>query len=268
MTEPTQNAPTDSTGNSRTGSTTETTTGAITCDCRHTPANKRISMPSFTSWGKREGSNRKVATSGGLFLRTLQLAALCAIFFAIGCGNETPTTKSEPAPAPKPAEPAVPDDIQSAAQSLLGTETTVLVFGDLAKTGRQQFLAANVVPKSTRNQLPGTIVTRAVVGENEDGQWTEIFRCDEHLKNSKGFLAGTPMADVTGWRIAYEQNPEKGLQLYLTPLKGGTDDPHSLPIGVRWNPKAKRYQSLDRTYENFLTESANMGGGTPKSTLR
>ncbi len=141
----------------------------------------------------------------------------------MGCGNEqSPASKSETAaaPAPKPAEPAVPADVQAAAESLLGTETTVQLFGDLAKTGRQQFLAANVVPKSTRNQLPGTIITRAVIGENEDGQWKEIFRVDEHLKNSKGFLAGTPLADVTGWRIAYEQNPEKGLQLYLTPLEG------------------------------------------------
>ncbi len=246
--------------------TQTTTTGC----CPLLAANIVAVMPSFTSWANREHPQRQRAASGGLFLRPLQLAVLCAIGLLLlsGCSSNAPETKSEPAPPPKPAEPVVPDEIQSAAQSLLGTETTVLVFGDLAKTGRQQFLAANVVPKSTRNQLPGTIITRAVVGENEDGQWKEIFRCDEHLKNSKGFLAGTPMADVTGWRIAYEQNPEKGLQLYLTPLKGGNDDPHSLPIGVRWNPKAKRYQSLDRTYENFLTESANLSGGTPKSTLR
>ncbi len=233
-------------------------------------ANNAAAMPSFTSWANREHPHRQDAAFGGFFLRPLQLATLSVIGFLLlsGCSSNTPETKSEPAQAPKLAEPAVPDDIQSAAQSLLGTETTVLVFGDLAKTGHQQFLAANVVPKSTRNQLPGTIITRAVLGENEDGQWNEILRCDEHLKNSKGFLAGTPMADVTGWRIAFEQNPEKGLQLYLTPLKGGTDDPHSLPIGVRWNPKTKRYQSLDRSYEIFLTESANIGGGTPKSTLR
>jgi len=254
---------------------TESTQSTTIDGCPRTAArsaNKRAAMPSFTSWANLEHPKSRLALSGGLFLRTLQLAALCAICFVLvmGCGNEqSPASKSETAaaPAPKPAEPAVPADVQAAAESLLGTETTVLLFGDLAKTGRQQFLAANVVPKSTRNQLPGTIITRAVIGENEDGQWKEIFRVDEHLKNSKGFLAGTPLADVTGWRIAYEQNPEKGLQLYLTPLKGGTDDPHSLPIGVRWNPKTTRYQSLDRSYQNFLTESANMSG-TPKSTLR
>ena len=39
-----------------------------------------------------------------------------------------------------------------------------------------------------------------------------------------------------------------------------------LPIGVRWNPQTKRYQSLDRTYEHFLLEQPMMGG-TPKSVL-
>jgi hypothetical protein len=161
----------------------------------------------------------------------------------------------------------VPDDVQAGAQSLLGTETQVLLFGDLAKTGRQQFLAANVVPKTPKNNLPGTIVTRAVIAENQDGQWAEILRCDEHLKNAKGYLGLTPLSSVTGWRIQYEQDPVKGLQLYFTPLKGTDDDAHVLPIGVRWNPKTKRYQSLDRSYESFLLESPSMSG-TPKSTLR
>ena len=126
MSEPTQNASTDSTG----GSTTDSTTAATIGDCRRPAANKHAAMPSFTSWAKRGGSNRKIATSGGLLLKTLQLAAVCAICFAMGCSNETPATKSEPAPAPKPAEPAVPDDVQAGAQSLLGSETNgVAVWG-------------------------------------------------------------------------------------------------------------------------------------------
>jgi hypothetical protein len=245
----------------------EPTQSATTCDCRHTDANKRPAMPSFTSWGNLEHRKRQTAVPGGLVLKSLQIAALCAICFLSGCGNESPATKSEPAPAPKPAEPTVPDDIQAAARSLLGTETQVLQFGDLAKTGKQQFLAANVVPKTPKNNLPGTIVTRAVIAENQDGQWSEIFRCDEHLKNAKGYLGLTPLASVTGWRVQYEQDPVKGLQLYFTPLKGTDDDAHVLPIGIRWNPKTKRYQSLDRSYENFLLESPTMTG-TPRSTLR
>ena len=248
----------------------ESTQSATTdgCPCRAARrANKRAAMPSFTWWAKFEHGKRRPAAPGGLFLRSLQVTALCAFCFLSGCGNNTPETKSEPAPAPKPAAPAVPDDVQAGAQSLLGTETQVLLFGDLAKTGRQQFLAANVVPKTPKNNLPGTIITRAVIAENQDGQWAEIFRCYEHLKNAKGYLGLTPLSSVTGWRIQYEQDPVKGLQLYFTPLKGTEDDAHVLPIGVRWNPKTKRYQSLDRSYESFLLESPSMSG-TPKSRLR
>jgi hypothetical protein len=151
----------------------------------------------------------------------------------------------------------VPEEIQLAAASLLGSESQVLAFGDLAKNGKQEFLAANVVPKTPTNNLPGTIVTRAVVVENSDGNWAEVLRCDEHLKNQRGYLGLTPLVPVTGWRLQYEQNDEKGLQLYFTPLKGTTDS-HILPIGVRWNPQTKRYQSLDRTYEHFLLESPSM----------
>jgi hypothetical protein len=173
-----------------------------------------------------------------------------------GCGDE-PAPKPAVEAAAKPAEPVVPEDMQGAAQSLLGKETQVLIFGDLAKNGKQQFLAANVVPKTPKNQLPGTIVTRAVIAENEDGKWTELFRCDEHLKNAKGYLAMTPLTSVGGWRLQYEQDPVKGLQLYVTPIKG-VADPHQLPIGVAWNPATKRYQSLDRTYEHFLMEAPSL----------
>lgn len=159
----------------------------------------------------------------------------------------------------------MPEDVQSAAQSLLGKETQVLVFGDLAKTGKQQFLAANVVPKTPKNQLPGTIVTRAVIAENDDGKWSELFRCDEYLKNNKGFLALTPLAAVSGWRIQYEPDPVKGLQLYFTPIQG-VADPHQQTIGIGWNPATKRYQSLDRTYEHFLLEKPTLD--TARSVLR
>jgi hypothetical protein len=242
-------------------------------DCCHRSgagavANKGAAMPSFNSWAKCKHSNRKAAAPGGLFLRSLQLAALGAISVLSGCGNDAPAPKSEAIAAPKPAEPAIPDDVAAGAESLLGKESQVLLFGDLAKTGNQQFLAANIVPKTSKNNnIPGTIITRAVIAENQDGQWHEIFRCDEHLKNAKGYLGLTPLSDVTGWRIAYEQDPAKGLQLYLTPLKGSGDDAHVLPIGVRWNPATKRYQSLDRTYEHFLLEAPTMSG-TPRSTLR
>jgi hypothetical protein len=198
------------------------------------------------------------------FVLRIAASTLCCTILLASCGQE-PAPKSATEEQAKAAAPTVPDEIQSAADSLLGKETQVLVFGDLAKTGKQQFLAANVVPKTPKNDAPGTIVTRAVVAENIDGKWSEVLRCDEHLKNIKGYLALTPISGVNGWRIQYEQDPVKGIQLYFTPLKVAGDT-HVMPIGVAWNPATKRYQSLDRTYEHFLLEKPALD--TPRSVLR
>jgi len=203
------------------------------------------------------------AVRTGEILQHLCLSLAPVVILVGGCGTEAPKPAAQG--EAKPAEPAVPDEIQSAAESLLGKETQVLLFGDLAKNGKQEFLAANVVPKTPTNNRPGTIVTRAVVVENSDGKWSEVLRCDEHLKNPKGFLGLTPLTSVTGWRLQYEQSDDKGLSIYFTPLKGVTDS-HVLPIGVRWNPATKRYQSLDRTYEHFLLESPTIE--TARSKLR
>jgi hypothetical protein len=187
------------------------------------------------------------------------VAAVTVAFigFTTGCGGEAPKPQPAPTVEAKPAEPAIPNDIQEAAKTLLGSDTQVLLVGDLAKNGKRQFLAANVIPKTPKNNVPGTVVTRAVVAEEDNGKWTELLRCDEHLKNSKGYLGATPLDSITGWRLQYEQNAEKGLQLYFTPLKVNGDT-HVLPVGVRWNPQSKRYQSLDASYEHFLKESASL----------
>jgi hypothetical protein len=195
--------------------------------------------------------------------------AAAAGFALISCGSSSapppkPESASTTAPAP-PAAPAIPPDIQKAAETALGSEAEVLVFGDLAKTGRQQILAVNRLKSTPPGIAPGTLVTRAVILENDGDAWKQILLCDEHLKNTKGYLGGTPLAPVNGWRLQYEQDDKKGLQLYFTPLvppKGA----HLMPVGVRWNPPAKRYQSLDRTFENFLGELQTLE--TPESQIR
>jgi hypothetical protein len=168
------------------------------------------------------------------------------------------------AAAPAPAAPVIPADVQAAADASLGSDTDVLVFGDLARNGHRQVLAVNRVKGNQQMAAAGTLVSRVAVIENEGVAWKEVFRCDEHLKNTEGFLGGTPLSPVNGWRLQYEQDARKGLQMYFTPIAkpaGG----YIQTIGVRWNPQVKRYQSLDRTYEQFLGEVPTLE--TPQSQL-
>jgi len=180
-----------------------------------------------------------------------------------GCGSEGPKPAAQA--ESKPAEPAFPPEVKDAAQALLGNEAQVLLYGDLANTKKQQMLAANVVPNTPKSVVAGTVVTRAVLAENQDGKWVELFRADEHLKNPKGFLGLTPLQAVTGWKLQHEQNAEKGLTLYFTPIKTGSNE-KTLPIAVQWNPQLKRYQSLDLHYEHFLNEAPSLE--SPRSALR
>ncbi len=197
---------------------------------------------------------------------TLGIAMGCCLVWLGACSAPAPQKSAEqPAEPAAPATPAVPAEIQAAAETALGSEVEVLVFGDLAKTDKQQFLAINRLKKTPTGVAPGILFTRAVVVENEGGKWTELLRCDEHLKNPKGYLGLTPLDPVNAWRLQYEQDSEKGLQLYFTPLQAPGKS-HVLPIGVRWNHETKRYQSLDRNFEKFLLELPSLQNA--RSTLR
>jgi hypothetical protein len=198
------------------------------------------------------------------------IAVTIAALTMLSCGSSAPApaaTKLEASAQAPPAVPAIPPDLQKTAESSLGSETEVLAFGDLSKSGPQQIFAINRLKAAPPGiSAEGTLITRAVILENEGTSWKQIFLCDEHLKNTKGFLGGTPLAPVNGWRLQFEQH-EKGLEMYFTPLmspkgEGG----HVLPVGIRWNPKVKRYQSLDRTFENFLGELPALE--TPESQIR
>lgn len=207
---------------------------------------------------------------------TLLITLTIVALIATSCGSTTTSTEQKQsaggasgpasltAPA-APAAPAVPDEIQKTAEKSLGSETEVLLYGDLSKNGAQQVLAINRMKTTPQERVLGTVITRAVILQNDNGSWKEILRCDEHLENPKGFLGDIPLAPVNGWRLQTEQDPDKGLELYFTPVtdpKGA----RALPIEVRWNPKVKRYQSLDRSFQKFLGELPSLE--TPESQIR
>lgn len=211
----------------------------------------------------RRSQKPVLARIGAITPRWLAAAFLAAALVFTGCDSEP--TKPAAEAEKKPAEPTIPPGVQDAADTLLGSGTEVLLYGDLAHDGTQQMLAANVVPNTPKSTVAGTVVTRAVVAQNENGKWTELFRADEYLKNAKGYLALTPLQGVSGWKLQYENSPEKGASFYFTPIKQGSSE-KTLPIAVKWNPAVKRYQSMDASYEHFLNEAP--GIGSPRSALR
>src|SRR5262249_46996990 len=105
------------------------------------------------------GGKRNTTVSAGL--RVIAVALVVCGCWIAGC--DSGPSKPAAAEAAKPAEPAVPEEMDSAAKVVLGREAQVLAFGDLAKTGKPEILAANVVPRTPQNTIPGTVVTRAVV---------------------------------------------------------------------------------------------------------
>jgi hypothetical protein len=191
-------------------------------------------------------------------LRSLVMISVFALvlgFVEGGCGSDTPRPPEPSAKAP--AEPVISQEYQDAATALLGSEAKVLLYGDLAKNGSKQLLVANVVPNTPKSTVAGTVVTRAVVAQNEEGKWKELLRVDEYLKNGSGYLALTPLTAVTGWKLQYENSADKGMFLYFTPVAAGSPE-RTLPIAVRWNPEKKRYQSMDMSYQKFLPEAATL----------
>jgi hypothetical protein len=220
--------------------------------------------------------------------------SLLLLVFVIGCGKSdkqatdkqvasgsSPDTDASQAGDPAgPGELAISPEIQTVANTLLGSSAEVLAFGDLAHNGHEQALVINRViatpsiatPGTTREsaapETDGVPFTRAAVIERDGKRWVQVLRCDEHLTNPKGFLAGTPLSPVNGWRVRSGNRSDKRDPVeafYFTPLD--VQDAAPAPtITVRWNPKVNRYQVLDRTSQQFLGELGSLE--TPASKLR
>lgn len=161
------------------------------------------------------------------------------------------------------------------AEAALGKRAEVLAHGDLARNGSEQILAVNRLVNARRDAAgpAGILILRAAILEKSGGKWTEVLRCDERLKNPNGYLAGSPAARVSGWRLEYNTDTARGLEMKFTPSDSDTDaqglDSRESPkqaLVVRWNTKAKRYQSLDASHEKYLSEVPALE--TPLSILK
>jgi hypothetical protein len=204
---------------------------------------------------------------------TALVAGVVALGVA-GCNSAQQTTPAEAA-APPAAAAAVPES-QQVAEAVLGKQAEIVAQGDLARNGSEQLLVINrfekVASGTGEPENPSPIfVTRAVIVQKDNGRWAEELRCDEHLKNPRGYLGGSPAFRVTGWRLELKPDTNHGLELRFTPAGAGEDRSSNTvetgrTIAVRWNTRAKRYQSLDQSHKGYLVEVPALE--TPQSILR
>jgi hypothetical protein len=151
------------------------------------------------------------------------------------------------------------------AEAALGMQAEVMAHGDLAGNGLEQMLVVNRPQHASGGGMAAgdpvrIFVTRATIIQKDSGRWTEVLRCDEHLKNPNGYLGGSPIEPVTGWQLEIAPNARQGFEMKFTPADEGRT------ITVRWNTKTKRYQSLDPSHERYLIEAPTLA--TPQSILR
>ena len=204
------------------------------------------------------------------------LALLVAAMSLLWGGCQTAQQSKSPEET-RTAAAAAAQEIQRVADAVLGKQAEVVAHGDLARNGLEQLLVVNRFGKAAREGVgpgnpSGMFITRAAILEKNNDKWSEVLRCDEHLKNPSGYLGGAPAVSVTGWLLELKPDPQQGLELRFTPAEAGQERP-SYPgesgnetIVVRWNTTAKRYQSLDRSYERYLGEAPTLE--TPRSILR
>jgi hypothetical protein len=189
----------------------------------------------------------------------------------------------QPAPADgrTAAERAeVADEARGVAEASLGKQAEILAQGNLALNGRMQLLVVNRIPagapvsKGAANSSP-ILVRRAAILEQNGGKWSQVLLCDEHLKNTDGYLGGTPPGPVAGWQLEYRQDAKEGLEMKFTPAERSdavdvnadqSSQPKYPTFDVRWNKSAKRYQSFDQSHERYLSEVPSLV--TPQSILK
>jgi hypothetical protein len=216
-------------------------------------------------------SLRKLRTAVGI------MSGIMALSLA-GCHTEKQAAVTDPKPNSEATDRS--DEARDVAEASLGKQAEVLAHGDLAQNGREQVLVVNRLSTAASNGTGGAtasaiFVRRAAVLEKDDGKWSQVLLCDEHLKNPSGYLGRSPSGRVSGWRLEYRQDAQQGLQMKFTPAEkvdpvaetaSESAGETQATFDVRWNKSAKRYQSFDQSHERYLSEVPSLG--IPQSILR
>src|SRR5258707_13558744 len=112
----------------------------------------------YNAVGASSGKEMLSTFRASVILRGSLVMWMVAPLLLAGCDSGSAPKPADTAAA-KPAEPALPPEIQAAAGALLGSETKALVFGDRGKTGKQQLLVGNIWPKTPKDEINGTMLT-------------------------------------------------------------------------------------------------------------
>jgi hypothetical protein len=208
------------------------------------------------------------------------LAGIAALLMA-GCNSErqdllkssssSASSAADDGPTPEQSE------TQRVAEAALGKPAEVLAHGDFARNGLEQILVVNRQSNAAGGAAgpanSAVTITRAAIVEKNGERWTEVLRCDEHLKNPHGYLGNSPLTQVSGWRLEYDLGTKLGLEMKFTPLDLGGDrqppgegESSGKSVTVRWNTKVKRYQSVDQSQERYLSEIPTLE--TPQTILK
>ena len=121
----------------------------------------------------------------------------------------------------------------------LGPTADVFFFGDLVGNGHQQAVIMNRLPEASHTAIG---FSRAAILQKEEAKWVEVLRCDEYLKNPKGYLESDR---VTGWQLQIPTSAHGApAMLYFNLLKRDGSKPTS-NIPVAWNSKVGRYKVIE-----------------------
>jgi hypothetical protein len=198
-----------------------------------------------------------------------------AVLLLAGCNQGAQTTPAEAAATE--IAPETTSESLRVAEAVLGKQAEVVAHGDLARNGLEQLVVVNRADqgKSKGNDAEsssGMLITRAVIVQKNSDKWSEVLRCDEYVKNPRGYLGGSVAGPVTGWHLKIKKDAQTGLELRFTPAESlqesdsGSDGARSRTIVVRWNTKTKRYQSLDQSHREYQGEIPALE--TPQSILK
>jgi len=150
------------------------------------------------------------------------------MILAAGCQRSQPASGALESSESEPSSPA--SETQHLAEKALGPGAEIVARGNLARNGREQLLVIRQLRKLATADAGARdnarlFINQAVVLEKNGQRWSEVLRCDERVKNPRGYLGGTQAASAAGWLLRFVLDAPQGLRLEFTPASVNKQGP-------------------------------------------